>query len=221
MKYLLILLIPAFGMASGVDPAAAAWSASLKAENEKKYDEALREAVAFTNAGGDRYTATLRAAWLYYLKGDFTLASVNYSTAAKLQTSAITPLLGLLSTAIATGDQAKISQAAESIIKVEPSNYKAQMALASVSYSGLDYRRASLIYRRVLMFYPEDVDATSGAAWSALNLAQKKEALEGFRKILNVNRDYPLAQHGYDLASMMTTGVPAPGKLNASSGLLR
>lgn len=228
MKYLLILLMPAFALASGNDsPAngkisAAAdlsiiWTYSFKAETEKNYDEALRQTAAFLNGGGDRYTATLRAAWLHYLKADYLTAASNYASAARLQTSAITPLIGLLNTTIATGDQAKISQAAESIIKLEPSNYRAQMALASVSYSALDYRRANTIYRRVLLFYPEDMEAISGAAWSALNIAQKKEALDGFRKLLSVNHEYPRAQQGYEMAASLTAGMSTPAKYTASA----
>jgi tetratricopeptide (TPR) repeat protein len=211
MKRYFLLLLPLLAFAATEKPstksgdklasAASLWADSLKAEQEVHYDEALEKIAEFGKQGGDRYLVALRTAWLNYLKADYNTAATAYAAASTLQPSAMTPLLGGLSTAIAQGNASKISKAAEAVLKVDPSNYKANMVLANASFAIPDYRRAHSLFRRMLTFYPEDIDATSGAAWSAFYIGEKKGAQDGFKKILSLNPEYPYAQRGLDLSS--------------------
>jgi len=175
------------------------WSASLQAETDNNYGEAITRVAAYQQRGGDKYLAILRTGWLNYLNQNYTKAAASYSGASQLQPIAITPLLGLLSVAQAQNDAFKIQGAADAVLKVEPSNYKAQMALAGMYYTKKDYRKALSSYRRILTFYPEDIDATSGEAWCSFYLDNPQQALRGFEKILSVNPSYPYAQDGLDL----------------------
>jgi hypothetical protein len=52
----------------------------------------------------------------------------------------------------------------------------------------------------VLNFYPDDLAAASGAAWSALNIGDKTTAAVGFKRILSMSPDYSMAQRGYELS---------------------
>ena len=208
MNRLLALLLPIVALTSGgeasrdkaPDPVVLAklWGASLKAESLADFDSALENVEAFANEGGDPYMSQLRAGWLNSQKVESAKAIEAYSAASKLQPTSITPLLGILAVAQATNDPVRIERAAEGLLRAEPTNYKGEMALANVRYAVKDYRRALNSYRRVLKSYPEDNDAASGAAWSACNVGEVKEALVLFSRILSLNPDYPLAQQGFE-----------------------
>ncbi len=177
------------------------WTASVQAETEKKYDDALTELRGYEKAGGDAFLAAERTGWLNYLAGDFAKAEAGYGKAKQLQPAAINPLLGLLNVTQAQKDVRKTERAAEAVLRVEPTNYRAQMALAGLHFAEKAYRKSASAYRRVLTNYPDDVDAMSGAAWAVFYVGEKAEAADIFRKILGVNSAYPLAQRGFDLST--------------------
>jgi tetratricopeptide (TPR) repeat protein len=202
------------------------WAASLQAETDKNYDDALDQVGAYQQQGGDKFLAAIRTAWLCYLKKDYAEANAFYARASQMQPSALTPLFGLLNVAQAQKDSAKVQTAADAILRLEPSNYKARMATAGACYANKDYRGALSSYLRVLVYYPEDTDALSGASWSSFYLADPERAFQGFSKILSVYPDYPYAQQGYSLTAGkksgngLQTGSLQPGTgLQPSSGL--
>jgi tetratricopeptide (TPR) repeat protein len=177
------------------------WAASLEAETGKKYDDAIADLIAYQQAGGDPFLASERLGWLNYEKGDYTRAEEYYGAASRSIPTAINPLLGLLNTAEAQKDPRKIERAAGSLLHTEPSNYRAQMALGSMHLNMRDYQRAVSEFRRVLVYYPDDLDAASGLAWAVYYLGGKREALALFQRILTVNPQYAYAQRGLALAS--------------------
>ena len=193
-----------------VEPAAKLWTASLKAETDRNYDDALDQVSAYQQQGGDKFMAAMRTGWLCYLKKDYAESTAFYTRASQMQPNAINPLLGLLNVAQAQKDATKIQTAAGAILRIEPSNYRARMAMAGASYASKDYRGALSSYMRVLVYYPDDTDAMSGAAWSSYYLGDPERAFQGFSKILSINPDYPYAQQGYSLTS---------GKRNAATGI--
>ena len=181
--------------------ASQAWAASLTAEQSSDYAEALKQTAAWHQAGGDLFGATLRIAWLHFLKQDYAKAATFYAQAATQQPTAINPLLGLLATAQAMNDGPKILAAAEKVLRVEPTNYRALMAAAGAQFAAADYRKARSCYGRVLSSYPEDTDALSGAAWSAYYLGDRVAAQRGFERIAMVSPDYPYVQDGLSLCA--------------------
>lgn len=196
------------------------WGASVTAETNKDYDQALDQINAYQQQGGDKFLVTLRCGWLYYLKQDYNKASACYLAANQMQPSSLNVLLGLLNVAQAQNDPFKIQHAADAVMRIEPSNYRAQMALAGAYYAKKDYRSAISTFRRILLYYPDDIGAMSGEAWCSFYLADMQQALRGFSKILSVNPDYPYAKQGYDLASGKSPGgSPQSGTVQPSPGL--
>lgn len=211
MRQLLILLVSAFSLTGGFaysqsqQPTAANalgtfWQASLTAEKNKEYDIALQQVQNFRQNGGDPFLASLRTGWIDYLKQDYKAACDNYNEAARLHPSALNPLLGLLSVAQAQDDATEIRRTVDAVLHVDPLNYRAQMAAAALQFKTQNYREALSYYRRVLQYYPDDLDALSGEAWSCAYLGQQQQAAADFQALLNVNPDYPNAQQGLDLA---------------------
>ena len=175
------------------------WQASLTAETNKDYDAALNQVMAYETSGGNAFLAHLRAAWLYYLKQDYQNAAKCYNEAEQLQPTSINPLLGLMNVSEAEGDPAGIQKAAENVLHLAPLNYRAQMAAAYQQYTAKNYAVALADYRRVLTYYPDDMTALSGEAWSLYYLGQWEKAEADFRTLLGVNANDAWAQKGLTL----------------------
>lgn len=211
MKRIVLLLIPVIALAVGVtDPSAPTareemtgqlWQASIRAEADGDASAAMEKVTACAKHGGDAYMANLRSGWLCYSARKHDEASRCYDAAANLQPNALNPRLGLLNIAQAKNDGAAAILAAETVLKIEPTNYRALMAVAWGAFQGRDYRRSAMAYQRVLTLYPEDLDAISGAAWCAFYSGQKREARDGFRRLMSLNPDQAYARQGISATS--------------------
>jgi tetratricopeptide (TPR) repeat protein len=175
------------------------WQASLTSETNKDYDSALNQITAYQTSGGDAFLANLRAAWLYYLKQDYQNSARLYLEAERLQPSSINPLLGLMNVSEAQGNTAEIQKAAENVLHLDPLNYRAQMVAAYQQYTAKNYAAALATYRRVLTYYPDDMTALSGEAWSLYYLGQGEKAAADFQILLGINSNDAWAQKGLAL----------------------
>ena len=198
MKQLLLLcLLPALAIAAGDNQAnerktkqeiqGDLWQASITAESSGDKAAALAKMQEYAKAGGDPYLTNLRCAWLNYSQNKYDEAERFYKAAATAQHTAVSPLLGLLNIAQAQNDTAAAAKAAEVVLRVEPTNYRALMALAWGAFQAKDYRKSGSAYQKVLVLYPEDQDALSGAAWCAFYTGQKREAANGFLRLQSLN----------------------------------
>jgi len=194
----------AFGQPASTATAAGSspyWQASLSSETSKDYESALSQVAAYQTAGGDAFLASLRLAWLSYLKKDYKSAAEHYDEAERLRPSAINPLLGLMYVSVAVGEPAAIEKAAENVLHVDPLNYQAQMLAAARQYSSKNYAMALASYRRVLTYYPDDLTALSGEAWSLYYLGHLKEASADFHLLSGINSSDTWAQKGLQLCA--------------------
>jgi len=197
MKRMILLLLPVVTLGVGVPdtPARSSreestgllWQASLTAETNGDVTGALDKLGAYMKNGGDPFLGWLRAGWLNYSDKKYDDAARDYGEAAKVHPGALNPRLGLLAVAQARNDGAAAIAAAEAVLKVEPTNYRALMAVAWGAYQGKDYKRSATAYQRVLALYPEDATAISGAAWCAFYAGKKLEAKDGFHRLMSLN----------------------------------
>jgi tetratricopeptide (TPR) repeat protein len=175
------------------------WQASLISESNRDYDAALSQITSYKTSGGNAFLANLRAAWLCYLKQDYANAARFYNEAERLQPSSINPLLGLMNVSEARGNADEIQKSAENVLHLDPLNYRAQMASAYQQYTAKNYALALAAYRRVLTYYPDDMTALSGEAWSLYYLGQGDKAATDFQTLLSINADDSWAQKGLAL----------------------
>lgn len=210
MKRTLLLLLPVIAIAVAAPDAGRKtreeeigrlWQESVTAENNGDSALAMEKLTAYARSGGDSYLSNLRAGWLNYSERKYDDAGRFYAAASKLQTNALNPRLGLLNVAQAKGDVAAATAAADAVLKIEPTNYRALMAYAWGCFQAKDYRRAGPTYLRVLSMYPEDQDAISGAAWCSLYIGQKREAIDGFRRLMSLNPEYSNLRLGLEMAT--------------------
>ena len=206
MKRILLLLLPVIAFAAGTadqperkskeEMLGELWQASLSAESSGETDVAMTRAFQYAKQGGDVYLATMRAAWINYGKKNYDEAARHYVNAMRQQGIALSPRLGLLTIAQDKGDVAAAARAGELVIQLEPTNYRALMAVAWGAFQAKDYHKAIERYRCVMAMYPEDTDAISGAAWAAFYTGQKTEARSLFRRLVSINPNYQYARQG-------------------------
>lgn len=180
------------------------WKESTDAEALGDYEKAFQRLRSYEVEGGDTFFASLREGWLNYLLKKYSLAEDAYNTAAKLKPSAVNPLLGLLNVEKASAAYDKIVPAAERILHVDPTNYTAQMAIGDEQTREKNYQQALGAYRRILMFYPDDLTARNGEAWALYNLGQNEAASADFKLLLSLVPDYPNAKQGLTLSTPQT-----------------
>ena len=126
------------------------WTDSTTAEASKDYTAALRSMQAFKEKGGDGFLASLRIGWLKYQSGQYNQAESAYARAQALKPTSLNAALGLLNAVQAQLDPRKTALAAEGVLKVQSTNYRAMMALAGLSFAQKDYRKAAAAYDRTL-----------------------------------------------------------------------
>lgn len=203
MKRIIALLLPfiAFAGAASEDSGRKSraeslgllWQDSVRSGNTEAGKAKLTE---FKQAGGDPYMVNLRAAYISYHTKKYDEASRFYAVAGKLQPGALSPLLGQFNIARAKGDEAAAASAGLAILKIEPTNYDASMAVAWHAFQTKNYPLAKRGYERMLTLYPEDLDAMSGTAWSAFYTGRKSEAGKLFRRLMSLSPDYPYVREG-------------------------
>lgn len=169
---------------------------SAKAEEAKDYPTAIARMKEFEKTGGDAFYAALRLGWLHHGSGDYSAALRYYRKAVTCQPGSLNARLGVFNAATALKDPRRTAQAAAAVLDLEPTNYVALMGLAGLHFAQRQYSSAAADYSRVLVSYPDDPDALSGAAWSALHAGDKAAARERFDLLLGRDPAYPKAADG-------------------------
>lgn len=121
---------------------------------------------------------------------------------------AVETLMDRLDAALEGQDRDKIQQVCHRILMVQPTHYRAQMTVADLNFQRRDYRKSAGDYARVLLTHPEDAEALSGAAWSAVRLGDLSRAARDFASLLRVSPNYPDAQLGHDIATGKRPDLP-------------
>lgn len=112
----------------------------------------------------DVYAQKMETGWEYLQAGNLDAAADSYSAAARMQSGAVDPRMGMLAVALAGGGAPEVMIAAEEILSKSPDNYQAMLAVAKASVCLGDYSKANRVFRRILELHPRDPRALKGAA---------------------------------------------------------
>ena len=201
-------------LASGVaaqtaveDPIAVHFEASFKAEEEGEIARALNEVLEVLRLRGDDYVATLRAAWLYYRKGQYDDAIVTYRKAIALARDSIEARLGLTLPLMAMGRWTETEDVCKAVLRTGPANYLALSRLAYAQYNRGAFTEAEASYRKVLALYPSDLDMMLGLGWTYTKLDRPEQARGFFEAVLRIRRTSLGARAGLEACCPL---APAP-----------
>jgi tetratricopeptide (TPR) repeat protein len=177
------------------------WQQSLAWEEKGDGRAALLSLQAYAARGGDPYLVNLRAGWLNLQQKRYSDAANYYQQASRFHPQALAAHVGLLQARMSAKQYGEAGKLAAIILKTDPVNYQALVALASLSYDQQSYGAANRYYRALLRYYPDDLAAMSGAGWSALRLGIRGEAVQCFERLVALQPGYPKAAEGFRLAS--------------------
>lgn len=177
---------PAPAQTPGDDPVGQHFAASFEAEARADYATALNEVLQALRLAPQDYVATLRAAWLYYMKGQFEDSIVTYRKAAALEPKSIEPQLGMTLPLIALARWKETEETCRAVLRVSPGDYTALSRLAWAQYNLASYTDARTTYEKVLQLYPSDVEMMLGLGWTHTKLGNKEKARALFLRVVQL-----------------------------------
>ena len=172
---------------------------SFSHESRGNYAEALNSVLRILRIDQRNYTAMLRAGWLGYLKGDYKNSVSYYRKAVLLEPEAVEPKLGLMLPLMASKEWDAAGDVAREILKFDEKNYLANSRLAYIFFSLDRYGEAEKQYRKIIAWYPSDIEMKIGLGWTLVRMDNKKEAAGIFRDVLTVRKNNTSAHDGMEL----------------------
>jgi tetratricopeptide (TPR) repeat protein len=169
---------------------------SFKYETARNYDAALNGVLKILRMDQKNYVAALRLGWLYYLKGDFSAAEKSYKKVIAIAPQAIEAKLGLMLPLMAAKRWAETETVARQVLQVDDMNYTAASRLAYALYMQAKYADAMFYYKKVLTWYPSDMNIKLGLAWAYHMMGRKDEAVRQFKEVLEVYKNHQGALYG-------------------------
>jgi tetratricopeptide (TPR) repeat protein len=198
MVGLLLLAVPLASYGTDNGKIGEQFEESFIYETAGNYDAAFNSVLRVLRIDQKHYTATLRAGWLAYLKGDFAVAEKYYRKAVSMAPDAVEPRQGLLLPLGATKKWSEAEATARQIVKGDSKNYIANSKLAYALFQQGKYGDAKMIYQRVLDWYPSDVDMKLGLAWTYQRMGRTGDAARSFKEVIEVYRNNQSALSGLE-----------------------
>lgn len=174
-----------------------AFSESYTQENDGKYSEAVVTLKKVYKA--DSYPINLRLGWLSYLAGDYTTSITYYSKSIKLKPLAIEAKFGLTYPAAAVGNWDQVIEQYKAVLKLDPSNYTANLKLGQIYHSRKEYKTAEKYLDIVLNAFPFTYDPLLYSAWNKYFLGKTREAKVLFEMVLMLSPEDSSAIDGLKL----------------------
>ena len=134
-----------------------AYHSSYRYEKTQNYADAIKALAPVVTTYPQGYTVNLRLGWLYYLSGNYANAKTYYQTAMKTAPASIEAKLGYTLPLLAQERYEETEMIAKQILRVDLSNYYANLRLAFVLRMQKKYDAAEEVLNRYLPLYPTEV----------------------------------------------------------------
>ncbi len=157
---------------------------SYNEEAKGNYGEAILVLGRAERAGDNSYLLHLRFGWLQYLAGKYPESANSYRKAIVKDKNSIEAKLGLMLPLMAQGKWADAEKVGEEIVAVDKLSYLGNSRLAYIYYNLKLYKDAESYYRKVLTYYPGDVEMMAGLGWSLMKQGKKEAAEKTFAEVL-------------------------------------
>lgn len=195
---LLVMAMARPALAEGTEDIPELFASSFAYETTGDLDRALNDVLRIVRIEPSHYVATLRAGWLYYLKGRYGDAVELYQKAVKLAPDATEPKLGLMLPLMAAGRWGEAEKVGEQVLVRAPRNYLAASRQAYIAFSQGRWKIAEQRYQEVLDDYPGDLEMMLGLGWTWAKQGRAAEAKAMFKKVLTIRKENVNARTGLD-----------------------
>ncbi len=198
IRLLVILIVVLFCLSTG------AWGQSIPQSYQQSYDEEAKgnysEAILILQraerAGDTSYLYHLRLGWLQYLAQKYSASVNSYRKAVNMNKDSIEAKLGLMLPLMAQGKWSDAEKVGKEIISVDKLSYLVNSRLANIYYNLKLYQDSETYYKKVLLYYPGDIEMEAGLAWSLLKQNKKEAAEKVFNEILRYAPNHVSANAG-------------------------
>ena len=164
-----------------------AYHKSYRYEKAQNYADAIKALAPVLDAYPTAYTVNLRLGWLNYLTGGFATARKHYETAIKTAPDSIEAKLGHTLPLMAQEKWDDAAAVARQVLRIDPSNYTANLRLAYVLRLQKKFDAAEQILNGMLVLYPTDISLLTEFALIKLAKDNKPEAKRVFNDILTLD----------------------------------
>jgi tetratricopeptide (TPR) repeat protein len=169
---------------------------SYEEEARGNYQEAIWVLTQANRAGDNSYLYHLRLGWLQYLAGKYPESVNSYRKAAIIGKDSIEAKLGLMLPLMAQGKWSDAEKVGREILSVDQLSFLANSRLAFIYYNLKQYKEAEAHYRKILSYYPGDIEMQAGLAWSLLKQDKKEQAEKVLSEILRYVPNHVSANAG-------------------------
>lgn len=183
-----------------IPPISRIYQQSYEEEAKGNYQEAIFVLTQASRAGDNGYLYHLRLGWLQYLASKYPDSVNSYRKAAIIGKDSIEAKLGLMLPLMAQGKWSDAEKVAKEILSLEHLSYLANSRLAYIYYNLNQYKEAEFYYRKILAYYPGDIEMQAGLAWTLLKQNKKEAAEKVFDEILRYVPNHVSANAGMRLA---------------------
>lgn len=176
-----------------------AFNKSIEYENAKQYAKAIAELTDIYEQNKQDYLINLRLGWLYYVNGENEKSKRYYESAISLNKNSAEALLGLTYPLSKLEDWRTIENTYLKILKIDASNYSANLYLGQIYLNKGEYSKAQQYLKKVHSQNPSSYDPSQSLAWVYYYLGKTQQARELFTNILMINKNDSLATLGLRL----------------------
>ena len=201
MKTLLLLLLTAACVtltATAATPTEIeirdAYHKSYRYERSQNYADAIKALSPVVSAYPQGYTVNLRLGWLNYLIGSYATARTHYETAIKTAPDSLEAKLGHTLPLMAQERYDDADVAATQVLRIDPSNYLANLRLAFAYRLLKKLDAAEDLLNRMLILYPTDISLLTEYALIKVARKQNPDAKRVFNDILTLDPENVVAK---------------------------
>jgi tetratricopeptide (TPR) repeat protein len=181
------------------DSRISAFNSSVKYELKGDYKNALSELQKIYSDNKKNYLINLRLGWLYYSSKEYNKSFEFYSAASKLNPESVEAKIGLTYPLSSLGKWNDIEEIYKNILKVENSNYTANLRLGQIYLERFDYPTARKYLEKVQTLYPGEFEPNLSLGYTYYYLGNTQKAKELFTYALMLDENNALASAGLKL----------------------
>ncbi len=163
-------------------------------EKGQNYADAIKAIAPVVSAYPQGYTVNLRLGWLYYLSGNQANSKVHYLAAIKSAPASIEAKLGYMLPLLAQERYEEVESVAKQVIRVDASNYYANLRLAYALRMQKKYDASSELLIQLLTYYPTDVKFLTELALVRVAQDQRESARRIFFDVLTLDPENVVAK---------------------------
>ncbi len=204
MKYrttltIILIMFTTFNILPQNNVKTSAFSSSVKFENNKEYEKALKEIRNIYPDYKDDYLVNVRLGWLNYLNKKQDESIKFYNETVRLTGRSIESLLGLTLPYSAKNDWDKVKDIYEEILSKDDMNYTANLRLGQIYLNRKDYLNAKKLFSKLYNNYPGDYSVCLYLGWTYYYLGSSSKAKEFFKDTLILYPGNKSATNGLEL----------------------